>query len=80
MARFTLGFRLIFLNKQQTFNFFAIRPGYPSVIIRQSIASLGFCQVNFMKVPSPLLGWMEYPCPSGQITLRHTSTPVALTP
>jgi len=68
-------------NRPQTLGLSAIRPGYTSAIIRKSIASPNFCQVNIPEDPQPSVwGRASIACPSGQITLRHTSTPVALTP
>jgi len=47
-------------NRPQTLGLSAIRPGYPSAIVRQSIASPGFCQVNIHEGPETFcLGPME---------------------
>jgi hypothetical protein len=59
-----------FQSGLQTFSLSAIRPGYPSVIVRQSIASPGFCQVNSMRILNPSHGQVEY-----SLSFRPDNTP-----
>jgi len=79
MARFTLGFRLISWISGKL----AESPD-PTRLAKRYCPSVKrfsrFLSSQFPEDPQSFLRWSDTPCPSGQITLGHTSTPVALTP